>query len=69
MSAKSGVVGGHAYSVLGVQPIYSASNSLVERLVLVRNPWGKVEFIGDWSDASSKWTSAYKSHVPTHVDR
>ena len=67
MRAKLGVVGGHAYTVMGVQPIYSEAGELVERLVLVRNPWGKVEFIGDWSDSSKKWSTFNKRQVPTHT--
>ncbi|KAF8929607.1 hypothetical protein BGZ58_008829 [Dissophora ornata] len=41
---------GHAYSVL------NAVEYKGERLVLVRNPWGEVEWNGDWSDDSDKWT-------------
>lgn len=26
------------------------------QLLKVRNPWGKVEWLGDWSDNSDKWT-------------
>lgn len=66
MTAQSGVIGGHAYSVLGVTPIYDAQGALVERLVLVRNPWGYSEFIGNWSDSSSVWTAAFKAQVPNH---
>jgi hypothetical protein len=36
---------------------------LVERLLLVRNPWGKHEYTGDLSDFSSLWTTAYKAQV------
>lgn len=28
----------------------------VEKLVKLRNPWGKGEWKGDWSDESYKWT-------------
>ena len=27
-----------------------------EKLCKVRNPWGKKEWQGDWSDKSNKWT-------------
>ena len=29
-----------------------------ERLVKIRNPWGKKEWNGRWSDGSSKWDMA-----------
>lgn len=29
----------------------------IERLVKLRNPWGKGEWRGDWSDDSYKWTA------------
>lgn len=38
-------------------------NGSKERLLQVRNPWGKREWTGDWSDASSKWTGATKAQV------
>ena len=33
------------------------------RLVQLRNPWGKFEWRGDWSDKSTKWTDALKKAV------
>jgi hypothetical protein len=33
------------------------------RLVQLRNPWGKFEWRGDWSDKSTKWTDALKHAV------
>ncbi|KAG0205721.1 hypothetical protein BGX28_002739 [Mortierella sp. GBA30] len=47
---KHGIQSGHAYSVLNVAEYEG------ERLVHIRNPWGKVEWNGDWSDQSEKWT-------------
>ncbi|KAG0372535.1 hypothetical protein BGX24_000132 [Mortierella sp. AD032] len=47
---KHGIQSGHAYSVLSVAEYEG------ERLVHVRNPWGKIEWNGDWSDQSEKWT-------------
>jgi hypothetical protein len=29
----------------------------------MRNPWAMVEYNGDWSDNSSKWTEAFKKEV------
>jgi hypothetical protein len=39
-----GLVGCHAYSVLRAVEIKG------QRLVLIRNPWGKFEWTGAWSD-------------------
>ncbi|KAI1310541.1 hypothetical protein EDD11_003713 [Mortierella claussenii] len=47
---KHGIQAGHAYSVLNVAEYEG------ERLVHVRNPWGEIEWNGDWSDQSEKWT-------------
>ncbi|KAF8969516.1 hypothetical protein BGZ46_010680 [Entomortierella lignicola] len=51
---KNGIQSGHAYSVLRVAEFEG------ERLVLVRNPWGYVEWNGEWSDVSDKWTPEAK---------
>ncbi|KAF9998251.1 hypothetical protein BGZ65_006232 [Modicella reniformis] len=47
---KYGIQAGHAYSVLNVAEYQG------ERLVHIRNPWGEIEWNGDWSDQSEKWT-------------
>lgn len=52
---KQGLVTGHAYTVLGAH-VYNG-----EKLVKARNPWGRVEYKGKWSDYDkSKWTDAAK---------
>lgn len=48
-----GIVSGHAYSLISV---YEADGQ-VPRLVKIRNPWGKGEWKGDYSDNSSLWTN------------
>jgi len=45
----SGLHGQHAYSILRV----AVASKF--RLVQIRNPWGKGEWTGDWSDKSAKW--------------
>ncbi|KAI8601444.1 hypothetical protein EDD21DRAFT_337138 [Dissophora ornata] len=47
---KHGIQAGHAYSVLKVAEYQG------ERLVHIRNPWGEIEWNGDWSDQSERWT-------------
>lgn len=45
-----GFIGGHAYAVL------KAWEEGDLRLLKLRNPWGEVEWEGDWSDGSKLWT-------------
>ncbi|KAK1809647.1 hypothetical protein LTR12_016004 [Friedmanniomyces endolithicus] len=47
---SKGVVGGHAYTVLRT----FEEGDL--RLLQLRNPWGRTEWEGDWSDGSKLWT-------------
>ncbi|KAK4217151.1 hypothetical protein QBC37DRAFT_63096 [Rhypophila decipiens] len=47
---RKGILEGHAYSVMKAVEVDG------ERLVLLRNPWGKGEWEGPWSDGSKEWT-------------
>ncbi|XP_078239967.1 calpain-14 [Pogona vitticeps] len=49
----NGLVAGHAYTVTGIRKVTCKHGP--ENLVRLRNPWGKVEWKGDWSDSSGKW--------------
>uniref|UniRef100_A0A8D1UX52 Calpain 14 n=1 Tax=Sus scrofa TaxID=9823 RepID=A0A8D1UX52_PIG len=50
---ENGLVDGHAYTLTGIRKVTSKHGP--EYLVKLRNPWGKVEWKGDWSDSSSTW--------------
>ncbi|XP_017819929.3 calpain-14 [Callithrix jacchus] len=50
---ENGLVDGHAYTLTGIRKVTCKHRP--EYLVKLRNPWGKVEWKGDWSDSSSKW--------------
>ncbi|KAG9461680.1 hypothetical protein GDO78_016008, partial [Eleutherodactylus coqui] len=50
---ENGLVSRHAYTVTEVRRVTCKSGTA--NLVRLRNPWGKVEWKGDWSDSSSKW--------------
>ncbi|KAI0018623.1 cysteine proteinase [Xylariomycetidae sp. FL0641] len=50
---RKGIVECHAYSVMRAVEIDG------QRLVLLRNPWGKVEWKGPWSDGSKEWTAEW----------
>ncbi|KMT14308.1 hypothetical protein BVRB_4g070930 [Beta vulgaris subsp. vulgaris] len=58
----SGIVQGHAYSILQIKEVDS------HKLVQIRNPWAnEVEWNGPWSDSSPEWTDRMKhklKHVP-----
>jgi len=51
----SGLVFGHAYTLLGV---LTTSNG--DKLLRIRNPWGAGEWNGDWSDHSAKWNDSLR---------
>lgn len=51
---KAGLVPGHAYSII------QAKEHDDIKLINIRNPWGKFEWDGDWSDKSDLWTKEMK---------
>lgn len=71
---KIGICGSHAYSLLATFELEklgggnyklltreeSKDSMNIEKLVQLRNPWGKGEWAGDWSDSSYKWTDQVK---------
>jgi len=60
-SVELGLVTSHAYTVLSVYEIEDNNNKL--RLIKLRNPWGKGEWKGDYSDNSNKWTKELKNNL------
>jgi calpain-15 len=54
---QTGIVQGHAYSLLDVQEVDG------NKLMQLRNPWGRKEWTGAWSDHSPLWTKRIKSIV------
>ncbi|KAL0465849.1 calpain-B [Neurospora intermedia] len=47
---RKGIMEQHAYSVMKAVDLDG------ERLLLLKNPWGKGEWTGPWSDGSKEWT-------------
>ncbi|RUS78730.1 hypothetical protein EGW08_013517 [Elysia chlorotica] len=52
-----GLVGGHAYSLVGVAQVGSS------KLIRIRNPWGHGEWKGPWGDGSEEWASIPQNTV------
>jgi calpain-15 len=53
----------HAYSVLGVREVNN------NRLIRLRNPWGKYAWKGDWSESSPRWTPELRRALNQPVAR
>lgn len=47
----------HAYAVLDFQEVEN------NRLIKLRNPWGSIDWHGDWSPSSNKWTEELKQKL------
>jgi len=61
-----GLIDGHAYSLIKACEIKTELGAIV-RLVLIRNPWGKKEWTGDWSDKSPLWDDFTKKQINLEV--
>ncbi|CAD8104986.1 unnamed protein product [Paramecium sonneborni] len=54
-----GLLAGHAYAILKLANVQDSNNKIC-RIMQMRNPWGRVEWKGDWCDNSKKWTEQTK---------
>ncbi|XP_053329901.1 calpain-2 catalytic subunit-like [Spea bombifrons] len=55
MRTPEGLVKGHAYSIIAATQAEAKGRKVP--LLRLRNPWGKVEWSGRWSDSSPLWSS------------
>lgn len=53
---ENGIMTDHVYSILDVQEVMD-SRGKAARILQMRNPWGAVEWKGDWADNSPLWTN------------
>ena len=56
--ARGDLIPGHAYSVLTLK-----ETRFGDRLVRIRNPWGRIDWTGEWSPTSTRWTRETISDV------
>ena len=54
-SVQGSIVGGHAYSILGMYEPTLTTEKV--QLLKIRNPWGSFEWKGAWSDKSEMWNT------------
>jgi hypothetical protein len=54
---RSGIVSQHAYAVLDTYEGHG------QRLVKIRNPWGRKEWTGAWSDGSKEWDATWMKRL------
>jgi len=59
---EDGLYAGHAYSLINTAEI-NGSDGRHYRLVQVRNPWGKGEWNGKFSDTSNLWTPTSRQQL------
>ncbi|CAD8190588.1 unnamed protein product [Paramecium pentaurelia] len=58
----NGIVSQHCYAILDLQKVI-ASDGQPDRIIRIRNPWGRKEWTKDWSDSSSKWTPELRERL------
>ena len=58
---KNGLIMGHAYSILDTDKVRRGNKEI--RLIQLRNPWGKDEWNGDWSDVSPLWSHSERARL------
>jgi hypothetical protein len=56
-ASKFGIVQGHAYSLLEAAEVDGI------QFLHLRNPWGRKEWTGDYSDSSPLWTKRLKAKL------
>ncbi|CAD8113581.1 unnamed protein product [Paramecium sonneborni] len=57
-----GIVSQHCYAILDVQRV-TGSDGNPDRIIKIRNPWGRKEWTKDWSDNSAKWTPELRQRL------
>ncbi len=60
--AEAGLVDEHCYSLIAAT-LLKLDNGKEERLIKMRNPYGRKEWTGVWCDKSPLWTPATKAQV------
>ena len=62
----TGLISGHEYSLIAAKEVIG-SDHRQHRIVQLRNPWGKTEWNGDFSDESPLWTPELRSQLRVEI--
>eukprot|EP00355_Strombidium_rassoulzadegani_P005559 CAMPEP_0168620598 /NCGR_PEP_ID=MMETSP0449_2-20121227/7231_1 /TAXON_ID=1082188 /ORGANISM="Strombidium rassoulzadegani, Strain ras09" /LENGTH=232 /DNA_ID=CAMNT_0008661631 /DNA_START=347 /DNA_END=1046 /DNA_ORIENTATION=- len=64
-----GIVRNHAFPILSVFSLDDTdSNTVLHRLYMMRNPWGRTEYNHTWSKDDPNWSQEFIEQVPFGVD-
>lgn len=63
---QAGIISGHAYSLISIHEFAHEGKQV--RLLKLRNPWGKGEWTGDWSDKSELWTPELRQTIGCTIE-
>ena len=59
-----GLLGGHAYTILGAVEFLGPKNAVQHQLVKLRNPIGHEVYTGPWNNLDDqRWTQNYKKQA------
>ena len=50
-----GLSQGHSFAILSVFPLVNKFGEIVHRLYMLKNPWGKETYSGDWNQKDKRW--------------
>lgn len=56
-----GIIGNHCYTVLSTHEVMKGGKTF--KIIKIRNPWGSMEWNGNWSDHSPMWTDDLRTQV------
>ena len=62
---EQGLISSHAYTLIKAMEVVKDGGKV--RLLQLRNPWGRFEWSGDWSDKSRLWTEELKKECGLEV--
>ncbi|KAG9051260.1 hypothetical protein FS837_010547 [Tulasnella sp. UAMH 9824] len=60
---NEGLISGHAYSIIKAINFRSEDGEHEGKFLRIRNPWGRKEWSGPWSDGSEQWNESWTDQL------